>query len=128
MNPRGNPHTLAQARRRDSLDKRQRVLTALTALEQQGEKITHAALARSAGVSTWLTYTEGVREHVEAAQQRQQPKASQPADTRNPNATLRTELELARQEIRALREEESGCDRPFNTSSASNSTPSPQGI
>ncbi|MET4648230.1 hypothetical protein ABID95_008000 [Streptomyces atratus] len=76
-----------------------------SALEQQGEKTTHAALARSAGVSTWLTCTEGVREHIEAAQQRQQPKASQPADTRNPNATLRTELELARQEIRALREE-----------------------
>jgi hypothetical protein len=62
MNPRGNPHTLAQARRRVSLDKRQRVLTALTALEQQGKKITHAAVARTAGVSTWLTYAEGIRE------------------------------------------------------------------
>ncbi|MGW1929963.1 DUF6262 family protein [Streptomyces sp. NPDC001919] len=105
MNPHGNAHTLVQARRRDSLDKRQRTLTALTTLEQQGKKITHTAVARTAGVSTWLTYTEGIREHIEAAQQRQQPKVTRPADTRTPNATLRTELELARQEVRDLREE-----------------------
>ncbi|MER7514589.1 DUF6262 family protein [Streptomyces lavendulae] len=105
MNVRGNAHTLLQARRRDSLDKRQRVHTALAALEQQGKKITHTAVARTAGVSTWLTYTEGIREHVEAAQQRQQQAAPQPVPARNPNATLRTELELARQEIRSLREE-----------------------
>ncbi|MFG2472623.1 hypothetical protein ACGFXB_45505 [Streptomyces canus] len=73
MNPRGNPHTLAQARRRTSLDKRQRALTALTTLEQQGKKITHTAVARTAGVSTWLPYTEGIREHIEAAQQRRHP-------------------------------------------------------
>ncbi|MEU6370313.1 DUF6262 family protein [Streptomyces sp. NPDC046931] len=105
MNSHGNPHTLAQARRRASLDKRQRVLTALTALEQQGKKITHAAVARTAGVSTWLTYAEGIREHIEAAQQRQQPTIPPPAHTRSTTATLITELELARQEIRTLRED-----------------------
>ncbi|WP_228992676.1 DUF6262 family protein [Streptomyces sp. DH8] len=105
MNPRGNAHTLVQARRRDSLDKRQRALTALTTLEQQGKKITHTAVARTAGVSTWLTYTEGIREHIEAAQRRQQQSVPRPVPARNPGATLRTELELARQEIRALREE-----------------------
>ncbi|MBA2811557.1 hypothetical protein E0500_030580 [Streptomyces sp. KM273126] len=105
MNPHGNPHTLAQARRRVSLDKRQRVLTALTALEQQGKRITHAAVARTAGVSTWLTYAEGIREHIQAAQQRQHPTAPSPAHTRSTSATLRTELELARQEIRTLRED-----------------------
>ncbi|MFE9934598.1 DUF6262 family protein [Streptomyces sp. NPDC005533] len=105
MNPRGNAHTLVQARRRDSLDKRQRVHTALATLEQQGKKITHTAVARTANVSTWLTYTEGIREHIEAAQQRQQPNVPQPTSARNPDATLRTELDLARQEIRGLREE-----------------------
>ncbi|MFJ9551953.1 DUF6262 family protein [Streptomyces erythrochromogenes] len=106
MNVRGNAHTLLQARRRDSLDKRQRVHTALATLEQQGKKITHTAVARTAGVSTWLTYTEGIREHIEAAQQRQQPNAPHPAPARgNPDATLRTELDLARHEIRTLREE-----------------------
>ncbi|WP_435060292.1 DUF6262 family protein [Streptomyces sp. bgisy060] len=107
MNPRGNPHTLAQARRRASLDKRQRALTALTTLEQQGKKITHTAVARTASVSTWLTYTQGIREHIEAAQQRQHPTArpEPPARTRSTTGTLRTELELARQEIRTLRED-----------------------
>lgn len=105
MNPNGNPHTLTQARRRVSLEKRQRVLTALTALEQQGKKITHAAVARTAGVSTWLTYAEGIREHIQAAQQRQHPTITSPAHTRSTTATLRTELELARQEIRTLRED-----------------------
>ncbi|MEV4451447.1 DUF6262 family protein [Streptomyces mirabilis] len=105
MNPRGNPHTLAQARCHASLDKRQRALTALTTLEQQGKKITHAAVARTAGVSTWLTYTEGIREHIEAAQQRQHPTIPPPAQTRSTTATLRTELELARQEIRSLRQD-----------------------
>ncbi|TDT94182.1 hypothetical protein EDD99_8094, partial [Streptomyces sp. 846.5] len=57
MNPHGNPAPLAEARRRDSLDKRERVLTALAAFEHEGRQITHAALARTAGVSTWLTYT-----------------------------------------------------------------------
>ncbi|MFE9009413.1 hypothetical protein ACFYOY_46355 [Streptomyces sp. NPDC007875] len=105
MNPHGNPHTLAEARRRDSLDKRQRVLTALTALEQQGKKITHTVVARTAGVSTWLTYAEGIREHIKAAQQRHQRTNPRPADTQNTTATLRTELELARQEVRTLRED-----------------------
>ncbi|MFE2246185.1 DUF6262 family protein [Streptomyces lavendulae] len=104
MNARGNAHTLVQARRRDSLDKRQRVHTALATLEQEGKKITHTAVARTAGVSTWLTYTDGIREHIEAAQRRQQPKGSEAAPARNPN-TLQMELALAKQEIRALREE-----------------------
>ncbi|MFI0976436.1 DUF6262 family protein [Streptomyces sp. NPDC021093] len=104
MNPRGNPHTLAQARQRDSLDKRQRALTALVSLEQQGEKVTFAAVARTAGVSTWLTYAAGIREHIEAAQKRQQPAIPSPTDPRrSTTATLRTELHLARQEIQTLR-------------------------
>ncbi|CAL9278672.1 DUF6262 family protein [Streptomyces sp. SudanB182_2057] len=105
MNPHGNPHTLAEARRRASLDKRQRALTALATLERQGKKITHAAVARTADVSTWLTYTDGIREHIEAAQQRRQPTIPPSARTRSTTATLRTELELARQEIRTLRED-----------------------
>ncbi|MFJ9909921.1 hypothetical protein ACIRVK_45375 [Streptomyces sp. NPDC101152] len=46
MNLRGNPHTLAQVRRRVGIDNRQRALTALAALEQQGKKINHAAVGR----------------------------------------------------------------------------------
>jgi hypothetical protein len=108
MNPQGNAATLAEARRRDSLDKRQRVLTALTTLEHDGKKVTFTAVARSAGVSTWLTYTEGIREHIEAARSRQQVPAAarSTADVQHASTvTLRTELDLARQEIRQLRQE-----------------------
>jgi chromosome segregation ATPase len=106
MNPQGNPAPLAQARRRDSIDKRQRVLTILAAFEQEGRRITFTALARSARVSTWLTYAPGVREHIEAAQHRQQaPPPPTTERTRHAAAaTLRTELELARREIHALRQ------------------------
>jgi predicted RNase H-like nuclease (RuvC/YqgF family) len=107
MNPDGNPAPLAQARRRDSLDKRERVLTALAAFEHEGQKITHTALARTAGVSTWLTYTPGLREHIEAARRRQQPPplpAPEHGADRAPAVVLRAELELACQEIHELRQ------------------------
>jgi hypothetical protein len=61
--------TLAQARQRASIDKRQRALTALAALEQQAKRsTTPRSVARTAGISTWLTYAEGVRVRIEAAQ------------------------------------------------------------
>jgi chromosome segregation ATPase len=107
MNPQGNPASLAQARRLDSIDKRERVLTTLAAFEHEGQKITHAALARTAHVSVWLTYAPGVREPIEAARRRQQipPQlAAEHAPHGAPAATLRTELELARQEIHELRQ------------------------
>ncbi|MFW6725249.1 DUF6262 family protein [Streptomyces sp. MAR4 CNY-716] len=107
MNRQGNPAVLARARRRDSLDKRQRVLTALAALEHDGTKITHTAVARTAGVSTWLTYTDGIREHIDAARTRQSrtPAVPPPPGTAPTPAGLRAELELARKEIKELRQE-----------------------
>jgi hypothetical protein len=105
VNRSGNPATLAQARRRNSLDKRQRTLTALAALEHDGTKITFTAVARAAAVSTWLTYTPGIREHIEAAQRRQHAAATpdQHTEPRTAAAALRIELDLARQETRQLR-------------------------
>ncbi|MFF9573414.1 hypothetical protein [Streptomyces sp. NPDC014685] len=73
MNRSGNPAILAQARRRASLDKRPHTLSALAALaalEHDRTRITFTAVALAAGVSTWLTYTPGVREYIEAAQRR----------------------------------------------------------
>lgn len=105
MNPHGNTASLAEARRRISAEKRERVLTAIAALEYDGHPVTHTAVARNAGVSTWLTYTQDLREHIQAAQHRQatrvpahQPPAPSPA-------ALKADLELARQEIRKLRTE-----------------------
>lgn len=105
MNRSGNPVTLAQARRRNSLDKRQRTLTALAALEHDGTKITFTAVARAADVSTWLTYTPGIREHIEAAQRRQRAAAApdRHGDSHTAPAALRIELDLARQETQQLR-------------------------
>ncbi|MEQ8144706.1 hypothetical protein [Streptomyces sp. OP7] len=106
MNPRGNPAPLAEARRRHSLDKRARVLTVLATLEKQGKPLTFAAVARAARVSTWLTYASGVREHIEAAQLRQAHSTPPSAMASSPSPlSLRTELEIARQEIKELRDE-----------------------
>lgn len=101
----GNPAALAQARRRNSLDKRQRTLIALAALEHDGTKITFPVVARAAGVSTWMTYAPGIREHIEAAQRRQHAAAApgQPREPSTAHAALRIELDLARQETQELR-------------------------
>lgn len=92
-----------RAARGDDIHKRQRALTALTILEQQGKKITHTAVARAVGVSAWLACAGGICERIEGAQQRQHSTIPSPARARGTAAMLRTELELARQEIRILR-------------------------
>ncbi|MFF5278894.1 hypothetical protein [Streptomyces sp. NPDC000133] len=79
-------------------DERQRTLTVLAALELDGTRITFTAVAYAAGVSTWLTYTSGVREHIEAARRCQHASAA-PARHGDPHtapAALRTELDPPR--------------------------------
>jgi chromosome segregation ATPase len=104
---RGQPHVLHEARRRDSLAKRQRVLAAVAEMEQSGQPVTFAGTARQARVSTWLVYADGVREHIQAAIKRQaaRPAAGHRAGLTPSAASLRTDLELARHEITALRAE-----------------------
>ncbi|MGH3812094.1 MAG: DUF6262 family protein [Pseudonocardiaceae bacterium] len=103
----GQGHVLREARRRDSLTKRQRVLHTITELEGRSEPISFAAVARQARVSTWLVYAEGIREHIHAARARQanQPAADRRAGHSPSTASLRTDLELARDEITTLRAE-----------------------
>jgi hypothetical protein len=98
---------LAQARRADSLRKRQSVLDALQTMAAAGERITFTAVARAAGVSTWLVYAEGVREHVQEAIDRQEhaPVKEHGSGRQASSASLKTDLALAREEITALREE-----------------------
>ncbi|EHM28785.1 MULTISPECIES: DUF6262 family protein [Streptomyces] len=98
---------LAESRRRDSRTKRQRVLAVVEQLLAQGDPVTFAAVARTAGVSNWLVYADGVREHIDKVRARQ---ANRPAHDRQSGGTastasLRTDLELSRTEIRTLREE-----------------------
>ncbi|WP_405775750.1 DUF6262 family protein [Streptomyces sp. NBC_01538] len=104
---RTSAEVLAESRRRDSRTKRQRVLAVVEQLLAQGDPVTFAAVARAAGVSNWLVYADGVREHIDKARAQQ---ASSPARDRQSGSTastasLRTDLELSRTEIRALREE-----------------------
>lgn len=103
---------LRAARATDSADKRARARAAIQALEAAGTPITAAAVARTAGVSTWLIYTDGLREHLDAARHRQAraaagpPRQTGPDDPAPPTpAGLRTDLALARAEIRRLRED-----------------------
>jgi hypothetical protein len=100
------------ARAKDSHDKRQRTLAAIQALEAAGTPVTATAVATTAGVSTWLVYADGVREHVEAARRRQAghgdtPRPAAPPARGEPvtHASLRTDLAVARDEIRRLRAE-----------------------
>ena len=100
------------ARAKDSHDKRQRALAAIQALEAAGTPVTATAAATAAGVSTWLVYADGVREQLQAARRRQaerEPGASTaaPPGRGEPvtQASLRTDLAVAREEIRRLRAE-----------------------
>lgn len=98
------------ARAKASQDKRERALAAVRALEAAGTPVTATAVAATAGVSTWLAYADGIREHVQAARHRQAehgPVPAAPPQRAEPatQASLRTDLAIARQEIRRLRAE-----------------------
>ncbi len=101
------------ARAKASQDKRQRALAAVQALEAAGTPVTATAVATAAGVSTWLAYADGIREHIEAARHRQADREPSPSTAVPPRrgepitqASLRTDLTIARDEIRRLRAEQ----------------------
>lgn len=102
---------LKAARERDSQDKRRRVLEVLDSLQRAGAKITFARVAKEAGVSSWLAYSPGLREHIDAARRRQEELGIEatadavPPQTRVSNASLKTDLSLAQQQVKELREE-----------------------
>jgi hypothetical protein len=64
-------------------------------------------VARAAGVSNWLVYAEGVREHIEAARKGQAGRQTreQRAGGAVSTASLAIDLEFARAELRRVREE-----------------------
>jgi hypothetical protein len=102
---------LKAARAKDSELKRRRALAALQALETTGAAITFTAVAKAAGVSTWLVYAEGVREHIDAARHRHSNhhcgSGTLPAASTQPatSDSLRTDLAIAREQIKTLRTE-----------------------
>lgn len=98
---------LADSRRRDSREKRAKVLAVLDAMAARGDAVTFAAVAKAAGVSNWLVYAEGVREHIEVARKKQegQPRRKAQAGRSASAASLATDLELSKQQVTALRAE-----------------------
>jgi hypothetical protein len=98
---------LKESRQRDSHQKRARVFAAVDEIKQTETPITFALIARAAQVSTWLVYADGVREYIKAGRDYQaaQPHREELAGTRVSDVSLRTDLELARQDNRALRAE-----------------------
>jgi transposase len=64
-------------------------------------------VARTAKVSTWLVYAEGVREHIEAAirQQEHEPVVARSDGRQASPASLKSDLMMAREEIIVLRQE-----------------------
>ncbi|MEU1122406.1 DUF6262 family protein [Streptomyces sp. NPDC005899] len=98
---------LAESRRRDSREKRAKVLAVVDEMVDRGDAVTFAAVAKAAGVSSWLVYAEGVREHIEAARKRQegQPRREAQVGRSSSAASLATDLELSKQQVSALRAE-----------------------
>lgn len=76
-------------------------------MRRDGIEITFAAVARAAKVSSWLVYADGVRDYIDAARQQQddEPSRTRRTGSSASEASLRTDLELVRQDNRALREE-----------------------
>jgi chromosome segregation ATPase len=112
---------LIAARRQVSRDKRAHALQTLLRLAESAARISFARLAREAGVSTWLLYNSPeLKQAVTDAMRRQSRPEHQPPHTASEKAasphtasekaaspqSLRTDLELARHEIAALRRSE----------------------
>ncbi|MGW1506930.1 DUF6262 family protein [Streptomyces mirabilis] len=98
---------LKAARQRDSADKRGRVLKAVQDMLRDNRRITFAAVAREADVSSWLVYAPGLRERIDQARTRQaaQGHQDQQSGRKVSTASEQTDLLLARQEIKRLRTE-----------------------
>ncbi|WP_372349557.1 DUF6262 family protein [Streptomyces sp. KL116D] len=96
---------LRESRRKDSRDKRARVLHTVDDLLTRGEPVTFTGVANAAGVSTWLVYAPGVREHIEAARTQQSRTAARGDGARSAGGAMstRTDLEVLRADNQRLR-------------------------
>jgi chromosome segregation ATPase len=98
---------LREARKKDSLAKRSRVLAVVDQMKTRDEPITFLGVAQAARVSNWLVYAQGVREHIEAARKGQAGRKTreQRAGAAVSSASLATDLEITRAELRRVRDE-----------------------
>ncbi len=100
---------LAEARARDSAGKTQQALAAVARLHTAGQRVTFARVAQDAAVSTWFTYHQPtVAAAIRTAQRDQAEHGlhhTPSPQERVSAASLRTDLEHSRHEVRALRQE-----------------------
>lgn len=98
---------LREARTKDSARKRGQVFRTVDEMKRSGDAITFAAVARNAKVSQWLVYAQGVRDYITTAREAQEaaPLHAQRVGRAASDASLRTDLALARQDNRTLRAE-----------------------
>jgi len=96
-----------EARDTGSNRKRNAVFQAVDRMRRDGSDITFASVARAAPASQWVVHTEGVREYITAAMQAQSAPSAhdEHIGRKSSTAGIRTDLELARQDIKALRHE-----------------------
>lgn len=106
-----NSSALRRARRQDSQNKRQRAADAISSMERSCEPVTFPAVARLAGVSVSLLYTDAdLAARIAAVRDRQRQAGNDrawrlPARSLVTEQSLRTELANAKERARRLAEE-----------------------
>jgi chromosome segregation ATPase len=106
-----NSSALRRARRQDSRDKRQRAADAIATMERTGEPVTFPAVARLAGVSVSLLYTDtDLAGRIAAVRDRQHQAGNDrawrlPARSLITEQSLRADLANTKERARRLAEE-----------------------
>jgi chromosome segregation ATPase len=103
-------HALHEAKRADSRRKHDRAITTVKRLVDSGSRVSFARVAREANVSTWLVYNSSeLKKAIQDAIDQQSTEGLKQAPARPAtaasNASLSTDLALARAEIKSLKQE-----------------------
>jgi chromosome segregation ATPase len=98
------------SRAKDSEDKTRRALDAVDGLLRSGRRITVTQVAREASVSTWFVYNQpqvhqAVQDGITAQRAQGRQNSLAPEASHVSPAGLRTDLALAREEIKDLKKE-----------------------
>jgi aryl carrier-like protein len=102
--------TLHEAKRADSRRKHDRAIATVKRLVDSGSRVSFARVAREANISTWLVYNSTeLKATIQSAIDRQNTEGLKEAPARPvtaaSNASLLTDLVLARAEIKSLKQE-----------------------
>jgi aryl carrier-like protein len=103
-------HALHEAKRADSRRKHDRAIATVKRLVDSGSRVSFARVAREANVSTWLVYNSAeLKATIQDAIDQQNTEGLKQAPARPAtaasNASLSTDLALARAELKTLKQE-----------------------